>query len=303
MVQPYETWRLSTDGGIRYALVTGPKLHFEDLDKASADERYLLRAQDVQPFYQESLPSPYVFQDTIVLPTRRKLPGVEGGFYTQAIEFSPINDDRPGDPFDYDDSAPANTYEPYYWADIHYEVLPVPDTTDPDSFLDQSFSGSLEVLTINPKKTTIETGAQAGGGGVAANQKSNADGLMPIQKYQPIGQLQLRWKYVLDPDWAYIFSLLGAVNSLARPLFLNSEPDTVMFSSVSGSRQYLWYGSTVLVQPWSLDFTFSFKRVAEGGNVYGWNHVWSPDEQQWVLLLRANNLVLHPRLDLLTLFA
>jgi len=280
---------LTTSEGISYALVQGfPKIDSDSLGVITAQEEYIIKASDWIAFYLESIPPPEVLLTNIVTPNRRPMPGAS--FYiTSALSAEPFSGQLPADPFSAHATATAGTFDEHMRVRITYETVKQsvtePNPTDAETFLERSISTNAEFLYIPSKKTTQADIALGQSSNVVGSP--NKDSLMPISKVLPGMDFNYRWNFVMRPHWANIMNLLGHVNSTVSKTFFNAEQETVMFMGVSGSQKFLWDGATTVIEPWSLDFKFSMKRVRENGVTYGWNHVWSPDSQRWMKLLRS----------------
>jgi hypothetical protein len=297
--------RLATDGGIPYKLMEGyPRISASD-DGCSAEEQYLIRSRDVAAFFAESMPPPIVFLDFITQPARRRMPGT-GFLVTKEVSFEPFDKTKPGDPFRVDPSAASGTYSDLYVANIKYETGQESDETEhdenkPETFLEHDVNVGGEFLSIPPAKTKIvedDLGTPQSYGAAVDNPDRNS----PVQKIVATMEHNLRWKFVLVPPWEEILRQLGHVNRARHAVFFDSPAECVLFMGVSGKRQYLWNGASVVVQPWSLDYKFSAKEITEGANTWGWNHVYSPDKGKFVRLFRAGGLPLYESADFTLLF-
>jgi hypothetical protein len=150
--------------------------------------------------------------------------------------------------------------------------------------------------------------------------KATADPNLGIVKFIPTAELSYHWPLVIRPPWGRIFGYLGAVNGSTRGssgkvhpgilsahnrLFFNLEPETIVYQGISAKQTFLWNGSSVVAQPWDLTYKFSVKRVVDAGKVYGWNHVWVPNDQKWKKLYRhvsGGRHELYKQRNLLNLF-
>lgn len=297
------TWNRKTNGGIPYRVLEGYPTITGDEGKASATEKYIIRASDVEAFYTESLPAPVVYLGSVYWPPRRKMPGAPI-LITRTITFAPHNGTMPGDPFDVD-SGNAASYDQFYDVTIQYETLEnesdqEQDPNDPETFLEHSVTAAGEFMSWPPTKTQTSPGDVTATPG--AGSAPNEDIMTPIVKTVPTLEHILKWKNCLAPNWTRIIGLLGHVSDRTEPLFFNAKRETVLFMGVSGTQSYLWNGASVGVQPWTLDFRFSCKAITEGGSVYGWNHVYSPKHGEWRRLYRADGTTLHKSSNLRTLF-
>jgi hypothetical protein len=314
-MEAYGSWRQSTDGGIKYRKVEGPTITSEDLEHATAHERYIIRAADLDAFHLESFPLPVAYLGMFLLPDRRRMPG-STVFATRRLKFSPAF--MPiADPLGADTSAPALTYNldagdtdataGYVHVDIDYEVSRRSfnaNPADPETFMERSLQAGLQVQAYPSHRTQVADGV-AGATIQPADWEENTDAGMLIQHQAPLVTIRCRWPYALSPDWPLLIASLGKVNSVARPLLLNYEPDTVLFDGLSASQRFLWAGASTYAQPWQLDMSFTAKRIIAGNRVFGWNQMYQNQKRRWVFVRIANQdgaTYLYPRMDFYTLF-
>ena len=307
------TWRRTTAGGIPYKLVEGfPKITGDE-SKASATEKYIIRASDVEAFFAESIPAPIVYLETVYWPARRPMPGASI-LITKSVAFEPHVPGLPFDPFDADSGAPSGTYDPFCSVSISYETMQnesddEQDPNDPETFLEHSVTAGGEFMSWPPNNCKLQPGVDAGQAGDPAEQEPIKDRIAPIVKTIPTIEHVLKWKNCLRPAWPRIVDMLGHVNDRE---FVFSGKDTtselaaekhcLLFMGVSGNQSYLWDGASVGVQPWTLDFRFTQKQIIEGDRTYGHNHIYSPKDGAWVQLLRADGQTLLLDANLVKLF-
>lgn len=313
------TWRRTTDGGIPYKLMEGyPKIQGSG-DKVTATEKYIIRSSDVNAFYVESIPAPLVFLGSVTWPNRRRMPGA-AILITKSVDFEPFNSTLPFDPFDgddedADDEAPDGTYDPFCAVSISYETVQnesgqdEQDPNDPETFLEHSVTIGGEFLSIPNNKIELHQGGTAGTAIVPGQGTPIKDRVAPIVKTIPLIEHQLKWKNCLRPFWSRIISYLGHINDRKYTFSgggtsyeLAARKHCMLFMGVSGQQSYLWNGASIGVQPWSLDFRFMHKEVTESGKVYGWRHIYVPEDGKWVQMTRANGEPLYQEANLVKLF-
>ncbi len=306
--------RRATAGGIKYKLISGPKLS-GDAEGLTATEQYLIRTVDVDNFFAESFPSPIIMNSQLVFPAKRRMPG-SGLLVTKSIDFDPHAGTIPGDPFATDTGAPAKTYDDLYVATIKYETMQEsednePDPLKPETFLEHTVDVGGEFLHWSPKKTKIKDPTAATGTS-AATPVTNTDQQLSAVKVIPTIEHSLKWSRALRPPWLIIRQALGRINVARHPFFNNAPIGTVMFMGVSGSQKYLWDSlNGVRLSSWTLDFKFSEKAVTENAEFFGiavepfyysWNHVFVPSKGKWMELQNVDGLPLHQSGDFLQLF-
>lgn len=313
----FDNVRLSTAGGIPYKRVSGPT-YSEDREKATAQERIIIEALNLDAFMAEALPYPIILAGFIVIDPARRLPGAPW-MITKSVSMTPVVESLPVDPFGSDlnngltDDEYAATYGRLVYLDITYETgvgnedeQNQPDENDPVTFLEHSLSAGVEYLSIPPTNSTVAEGEDP-----ETNQgtySANRDAQLGAFKIIPTVEHQLKWKWALKPNWTTIYGAMGKVNDSAIKLFHNAKKHHVLFTGVSGTQNYRMFRSRrnqtgLIVDPWSLEFKFSQRTINDGGAQYGWNHVFSPKKGKWVKLKRQDTgQFLYEDTDFLDLF-
>lgn len=319
--------RRITAGGIKYKLLEGyPKIDHSD-EGTSAEEQYLIHAQNLRAFIYESMPPAVAIGGFISRPPRRRMPGT-GFLATVSVAAEPHSGQLPADPFGADTGAPDNTYDPLLRVTIKYETMQEEEdedqgTGDPETFLEHSISAGAQMLTIPPRKLKFleispgdlqpdeieEYNAQL------AEFKQNKDMQLALVHTIPTIEHQLKWKLVRYPPWKTIFRTLGRCNNQSIKLFFDAHVETVLFMGISGSRRYLWDGEQTRISYWELDYKFSQRYIYTGtignesdaddpaGKHAGWNHVFAPDKRKWVrVIFDDSGTTIHERADFNKLF-
>lgn len=282
-ISQYLSWRLTTAGGLKYKLFEGYPLLTMDDDVTTATEKYLMRSQDAAAFAAESRPPPYVLGFFIVQPPYRALPGSGGWAVTRTVNFAPHGQGLPWDPLGMDPTAPAGTYADLCEVTITYSTGKAAEDRDPnnpETFLEHSMQVGGEFYQLKPTSVFYD---KAG-----VETVITSPDVPGMHKTVVTLEHNLRWPFVMVPDWTTIIQTLGKVNEAVKPLFKNAPIETVLFSGVSGNQKYVWNGASSYVQPWSLDFKFSQRclRLKDGTDVT-WNHVLVPTaegggDEKWV---------------------
>jgi len=283
--------RLSTEGGLKYALVEGyPRGGITLNGPTSAQEVYRIAATDLEDFLAEIMPPMEIIDDRVVIPPLRPLPGAPL-LMPSKVSFEPFNLSLPCDPFGNDTNAPDGTYCDDIRLTIDYETginsneEQDRDDADPETFLERNIRSSMEILSIPSSGTVVARGDitnpnEQGSDAWYEFEKANAQ---TVKTPQPdirmmvcINEFNFRWKRVLRPHWQNIFGTMGTVNAAAYPWLLNAPAGTVLFLGVSGSQEFQNAGSRVVVKPWSLELRFAHKQINANGSIYSWNHVYDP---------------------------
>jgi hypothetical protein len=305
-----------------------PKFSVDNEREATATEQYIIPADRFRDFVAESYPPPWARQGKIIKPPRRIMPTDAGEdkrlFLTKSVTAEPWDGTLPGDPLGADKNAPAGTYDDVYRVTIEYSTGRDEDGDGKDdeesTFLEHTVNTGGEFLNFSPRKTKkaeVSPGEQPPltvlgpavqhhpddglpGQPGPLHENPNQVGSQQVIKTFPTIEHSLRWSYCLIPPWPLIVYNMGRVNFL--PVFrffptFPAERETVLFLGVSAHQKFIWDGASARVQPWDIEFRFSQRRIAEliktgGGQIveaiYGWNHVWDPDLQNWVKVYRGS---------------
>ena len=305
--------RLETPSGLKLKRANGyPKFNVTGEGRATGDDQWIVYGRDIFDLIDEIMPPPLVIGENVLIPPRMAMLGTSF-MVPMSMEFKPLNDERPADPFNADPEAPANTYEDYYVLDMKYETRKESDEeddrddNDPNTFLEASVDAAGEFLAIPPtnmkKKDDGGNPWSYGDEAAAAALPAMKHQQAPFTKIIPNVGITLSWKFVPRPHWENIFDALGTVNDTAGEEFLLRAPrHHVLFMGVSGKQEFLYRGGTISVKPWSLDFKFIRRTIKDQGNQYGWQHVYDPDTQKWVRALRPGNKALYDDSDFRELF-
>lgn len=285
-MESYASWRLNTTGGIKYKLIEGPTFVYKDMKELTASEKVLVRSQDLEAFMLELIPPVTVTAGIGIITTRGRLPGTSS-LFVQNMSAEPMDLGLAGDPLQADTSAPSNTYSDYYVVTLNFghSAYDDPDTSDPESFLERDISYSEEVMEIESTKTEVsdghgseDTNTQFAAGDTTTANTNKSD---MIYKRVPLINLSLRYRFVVTPNWPLLFRLSGKLNSSSSAIFLNAEPQTVLFRGFSAHQEFLYKDRTTQIKPWSFDLQYGIKRIVRGSKVYGWNHYWDPKSSKW----------------------
>lgn len=285
-ISQYLSWRLSTAGGLKYKLLEGYPTIEQGEDGTTATEKYLMRSQDVGAFSYESMPPPYVLGLFIIQPPNRSLPGSGGWAVTRSVSYAPHGAGLPGDPLGMDPGAPSGTYTDLYEVTIQYSTgkgAEDRDPNDPQTFLEHSMQVGGEFYQLkSAKQYYLEDGDDAVIGVAGSGKAIESESVPGAHKTVITIEHNLRWPFVLVPDWVTIVRALGTTNDAVKPLFKNAPIETVLFSGVSGNQKYVWNGSSSYVQPWSLDFKFSQRCLRIDSVDITWNHSFYEKAGKWV---------------------
>jgi len=285
------TWRRSTAGGIPYRLVdTSGEFQFND---STVTETYIIQTSQLLDFMLESFPIPVIKKAKngtkfIFHPKPRRL-GNLAALSTTTISWKAFEGSRPIDPFGFDSTAPAGTYDEFCTLSIQYSTgnqekgaeNDDPDETDPETFLEITCSATGEFL-----HTTIPNGKFKGaepdpdediapGQGpvveddpeVALNQgppppaAEDGDGeekeikeRVPVTILVPQLEWNIRWSHVpynflRDTLINRLRRGLGKVNSNRLSWLFNAPVGTMLFVGFNMSRETSWHPSVGIVKP------------------------------------------------------
>lgn len=306
----FDNVRLSTVGGIPHKVVEGVTFAGDE-ESLTAELGLVIRASQFEDFLEEMFPTPIVLGDLVTIAPRMYLLGAPY-LRLKSFQTSVVIPGKPMDPLGVDPNAPDGTYGPLMRIDLSFATMNEddenePDEGDPTTFLEHSVNAGAEYLHIAPKKIDVsekDVDEYMPGGPPPADAEPNRDPKLGM--YKLIGTIEhsLKWKFALNPPWTTIYQTLGKVNNQALSIFKNAKRQTVLFTGISGQQNYRFFRRRTTASPWSLDFKFSQRYIHEGGKHYGWNHVYSPRKNKWVIPVRTNdgNKSLYEAADFLQLF-
>jgi hypothetical protein len=255
-----------------------------------------------------------------VIPVRRPMPGA-GFLVTKNVDIEPWDPGRPMDPFEFDPAAAENTYNRYARVTVTYEAGKESeddnnrDPLKPEEFLEHSLTTTGEFLVVRPEKVKD---VDANGTQLSQQSPAHAD---PFIKNVPSLTHNLKWKYVVNPDWDTIIGQFGRINDRAFVLWRSVDrrfkweapTNTLLFTGISGSVKYLFVrnraGIRTIMNPWQLDFQFVQRcvkdKIANAGaeTDITWQMVFRP-KTGWVIvkLGKALDIQLYKESDFRKLF-
>jgi hypothetical protein len=305
----FDNVRLSTVGGIPHKVVEGVTFAGDE-ESLTAELGLVILASQFEDFLEEMFPTPIVLGDLVTIAPRMYLLGAPY-LRLKSFQTSVVIPGKPMDPLGVDPNAPDGTYGSLMRIDLSFATMNEddenePDEGDPTTFLEHSVNAGAEYLHIAPKKIFVseEDVDSYNPGGLPPDAEANKDPKLGMYKLIPTIEHSLKWKFALNPPWTTIYETLGKVNRSAIPLFKNAKRHTVLFTGISGQQNYRFFRRRAVASPWSLDFKFSQRYIKEGNKHYGWNHVYSPRTNKWVIPIRTNdgNKALYEVADFLDLF-
>lgn len=258
-----------TSKGLFYRQMPGyPKIKLSTTT-ATAQEQYMMKWNNLEDFMDESIPPPLMMGDQIIHINRRRFPK-DLSLVTEDVSVEPWDSETTGE----DPNVPSGKW---MRVNINYKVPEIPDheeedEDDPETFLTKRMSIGAEFLTLPPKGVKIGSNS---GSSTATIANKAAD--LPITKLIPTAEITLSWKFVIQPPFKTILNMVGTINS---GNFLDCPEETLMFLGVDATQELTTQGA----KPWTIDYRFSARLVKQGGGTVGWNHTYSPDKQQWVVL-------------------
>lgn len=306
----FDNVRLSTAGGIPHKVVEGVTFAGDE-ESLTAELGLVIQASQFEDFLEEMFPTPIVLGDLVTIAPRMYLLGAP---YLRLKSFRTgvVIPGKPMDPLGVDPDAPDGTYGSLMRIDLSFSTMNEndenePDEGDPTTFLEHSVTAGAEYLHIAPKKIDVsekDVDEYMPGGPPPADAEPNRDPKLGMYKLIATIEHSLKWKFALNPPWTTIYQTLGKVNNQALAIFKNAKRQTVLFTGISGQQNYRYFRRRTTASPWSLDFKFSQRYINEGNNHYGWNHVYSPRKNKWVIPIRTNdgNKSLYEAADFLQLF-
>lgn len=310
--------RLQTPKGINYGLLEGYPRFSGSYSGTKATEQIIVASKEIGMLIREFFPPPVVDSNGIVEfeGDRRYLPR-HRAFLATSWSAEPFIGDLPDDPFFADTDATFETHGRIMKVTLNYEAHvqdrgegsasseSVPNLLGafPETFVERRISSGGEFLSINPSKTKVSTGS-VGDNQQQGTPEANQDKLQPVVKVIPNIDISLRWSYNPDPDWDLMTSALGSINDSKEQFLFNLPVETVLFIGFEARPNYAWmgdelgrgdpdyYGDTRF-ELWDIDYKLVGRHIRDfdaGGVLksYGWNHVWSPNKQEWVRVKRGD---------------
>lgn len=291
-------FHLTTATGIPYKVYQGSPTFDGDEKVLSASETYIIQASRVRDFWIESFPPPrsVTFEGVggstltkLLKPLNRPMPG-NVWLRTKRLSVRPFTDDLPADPLSVDLAGQAaGSYQSYVLVQIDYEQR----SAETYPYIDRAVHASGEIYTVADRNTflsDVPIGTPIGPADPGARQ--DPDEKDPgIFKIVPSMELEFRAANVVDPDFPAILEYLAKTNDAASELFYDLEVETILFLGFSATQEILLDWVTgVVYRPWQVTLKFSVKRVVEGGETYGWNHVYSASKQKWLKVVRREEV-------------
>ncbi len=291
------TWRLQTDGGIKYKL-------FEDHPRGSIEsedgrqtEQIIIQSVDWQAFLDESFPrmgtwgteggsdAQYEFAKN------RQYPGLTS-LRTSRVDHEGFPPGLPSDPWQVDTDAPDGTYSEFLLLTIEYMPMP---------FLQTSAVSGTDLLAL-PARGTWEDAF-----GISWDIE---DLNIPLTQLVPEIEWTVRWSRVDSTYFPILLSkirsMIGKSNTLPVATLRDAPAETVLFVGYNFKDIYGWRvepngeASDPAVE---VEMKFLEKRVVDGnGDTRGHNHIYRPDFGQFQLLLKPDGLPVYESADLNELF-
>ena len=293
------TWRLETDGGIKYKLLQGHPNGTFDQEAAEITEEYIIQSKDFEDFIEESFPPTVISGILWTYATRREYPGF-GRLFTDTVAFGPLEDNKPCDPYDSDPTAPDGTYSDFLKLSINYKVSS-DSRDDPSNNLDQQFleisSSTAGDFVTMPVQHDDKWDSLAG--------DDIKDINVPANKLIPMTEWSVKWPRVPPSVYQILLArsrlLIGTVNLFTVPTLYNPPAETLLFVGFSHRELYSWREDGPQVE-FTLNFLEKHIKFDGGAAVAfpGHNHFFRPGVG-WQRLL-INGEVVYPLLDLNPLF-
>lgn len=193
--------RLKTEGGVRYALLSGPTYDATS-ESVTATTTILIRSRDLKPFHKEAFPPPIFLFEVSRRLTNTRLPGAPW-MVMESFTSRPHNPDLPGDPFEghkedsitiegeddgeFNQADPPGTpgesghpYSEFYEVVITYSSQfhaddNDEDPNDPETFIEVQKTGGGQFLSVPPVNTSTNEESVPDSPG-AADTVKRADG-------------------------------------------------------------------------------------------------------------------------------
>lgn len=302
------TWRLRTNSGIPYKLVSREGSFGGFFDESNLKEEYVFQTSQLLNFAAEMFPVPFDFGD-FILQRKGTAPG-NPFFFPMRVHWKAHIDGLPIDPFGVDANAPAGTYKDVCRVTVDYRTAnEFEEASEPRDFLEISANATGEFIHTD-----------AGGGSwqsrLSANPSLNTaikEPVVPAHVTAPMIEWTLRWPQVPEvffqqKQMARLRASLGKVNSVAFSILYNAVPETMLYAGHNYREIYTIRGSNLAsIQRQrfiELEMKFVEKFIPDSTlfNGYaGHNHVWRPGIG-WRKLLKADGNPLYQSVDFNSLF-
>ena len=308
--EDFDNVRLKTPGGIFYKRVEGyPSFDYEE-GMGSAEDEIIIESEMVTEFLEESIPAYFggeSVRDSKTGLITIKLPSVMPGspeLTIRRVHVEPLTKTKPFDPYNFDSALGSAKYETYSkLARVHLWY----ETTSRDFFREVQVSIGAEYLQVGPNKANVDANGTpldpnntTGQSQSQYSFQANKDNTLAGYKYIPTAEWTYNLQPFANPDWETYFTMLGRVNDRKSTLLCeNSIEETVMFTGVAATRT----NTGLATSPnWNVGLKFSQRHITEGGDIFGWNHVYCSSKGKWVQLTRADTgRFLYEKSDLSTL--
>ena len=306
--EDYDSWRLQTNGGVRYRFL-GTTGSF-DKEKGEIEWSAIIRSVDLYEVLTELFPPPIIIGG-VVIPNAGTMPGFPSMAakklsYKNHVEGSPV------DPYEYDTDAPLGTYSDYLQITISFSPMTgkASDPANPRTFLEVSCSADGEFIYVPPESSQLQDEVGAAGaddetpgeGGIDAEtgeataavvpaaKRPNRSPILPSSVLVPSLKWSVKWKQIPAQHFANVVIhrlrlMLGRVNSTRCDFLYNAPPETLLFMGFTHSESYSWRLGNLDAAPIDVDLTIIEKRVLHRGVVCGHNHIFEPGNgwvRQWI---------------------
>lgn len=233
------TWRLTTEGGIRYRHVS------LDGEVTQADmrltETILLAAEDLEAFVIESFPAPTIINNIPVF-NNRAYPGDSDLLLrTERIRLENHLPSLPSDPYDADSGAPGGTYQNVLLLTIDYVREETRDGFDPR--LDITSQAASQFITPGTGEAKWGTGGDP-----------NRYPLTPSIKLIPLEQHNVTWRqmprsYFRNNFIHSIRSRMGRTNPDTVELLHNAPPESLLLTGYDYHEEFVRSQDPTFVGP------------------------------------------------------
>ena len=268
-------WRLETDEGIKYKLVSRSGGY--GIENGTGSEVMVIEATDLENLAKEIFPTSFYSGGYLYYPDPRRMPG-QNTLIAKNMAWKGFTEGRPIDPFSVDSSAPDKTYEEYLEVTISYGTSPQNDTesdsSDPLTFLEITSNASGEFLV-----TPIGGGATWDDGSEVTRDD------VPNTVTQSLVEWTARWPQIPYDFFnntiiARLRSKLGKVNSEAMYVFNNAPAETILFVGYTKTDHFTWREGQTGRAPVSLDLKFVEKNFQSSlpvsGGIVTHQHTYRP---------------------------
>lgn len=312
---PSSQWRLATNGGIKYKRVNASGEFSEE--GASAQEQYIIKANQLIPFVLESFPPVLESLGGLLYPLRGSMPGL-AVLQVKKIAWKGLTDGKPTDPFNSDPTAESGTYEDNLMLTVDYGTSPynapanddptAPDPNDPLTFLEISANASGSHIAMPTRAASTWLLDPEGDPTDPAEPRTAVKELnIPNSFIEPVVEWNVRWtqipfSFMNGTLIGRLRSAIGKVNSEEMSLLHSAPAETILFLGYHYTQQFTWRSGFAGQPPVTLEMRFLEKNFIDRAGVQVHHNLLYRPGVGYRRLMVDNQFSIHAETDLDSIF-